>query len=59
MTADAADGPFLDFAVPRDRGDLAIGGIFPDGVIAAFPCKKAAVNAEMALQIEPFQEAAS
>ena len=59
MAADAPDGAFLDFAVARDRGDLAIGRILPDWMIAAFPRKKAAVDAEMAFQIEPFQEAAS
>ena len=59
LAADGADCAFLDFAVPRDRSDLAVSGIFPDRMIAAFACKKAVVDAEMALQIEPFQEAAS
>jgi hypothetical protein len=40
LAANAADGPFLNFAVPRDRSDLAIGGIFADRMIAAFSRKK-------------------
>ncbi len=59
LAADGADCAFLDFAMPRDRRDFTVGRVFPDGVIAAFANQRAAVGAEMTLQVEPFHEAAS
>ena len=59
LAADGADCAFLDFAMPRDRRNFTVGRVFPDGVVPAFANLRAAVGAEMTLQVEPFHEAAS
>ena len=59
LAADGADCAFLDFAMPWNRRDFTVGRVFPDGVVPAFANLRAAVGAEMTLQVEPFHEAAS
>ena len=59
LAADGADCAFLDFAMPWNRRDFPVGGVFPDGVVPAFTNQRTTMGAEMALQIEPFHEAAS
>jgi len=59
LSADGSYGAFPDFAVSRDWRYLAVDGILPDGVIAAFADQHAAVGAQVSIQVEPFHEAAS
>ena len=59
LAADGADCALLDFAMPWNRRDFTVGRVFPDGVVPAFANQRGAMGAEMALQVEPFHEAAS
>src|SRR6266567_612119 len=59
LTADGSSCAFLDFAMPGNRGDLAVGGILPDGMIATFASHEAAVSGQVSLQIQPLHETAN
>ncbi len=59
LAADGARSAFLDFAMPRNRGDFAVGRVLPDRVVSTFARQKAAVRSQVVLQIEPFHQTAS